>query len=178
MYGCLSLYLSASNMWRRDWNAECVCCGQASHQHAGRAAHVGDAGAHLPRRWNTQVPAHQFDLHLWKMSLVEYGVAEQKWTLVNWSAYKNYTFMEKCFCGLRFIEPPLQLNKVLLKGYKSIMSTVFMLHINQIMFDLSFSPRETGQWKAHANSAGKVKIRLNRRLTRLLVPPCDEDSLL
>lgn len=87
--------------------------------------------------------------------------------------------MEKCFRGLHFIEAPLQLNKLLLKDYKSIMSTVFMLHINQIMFNLSFSTRETGQRKPHADSAGKVKIRLyRRRLTRLLVPPCNEDSLL
>lgn len=44
-----------------------------------------------------------------------------------------------------FYLAPLQLNKLLLKDYKSIMFTVFIVHIKPIVLNLSFSPRETGQ---------------------------------
>lgn len=43
------------------------------------------------------------------------------------------------------------------------MFTVFMLHVKPIAFNVSFSPRETGQWKPDGNSAGRAKIRLYSR---------------
>lgn len=49
------------------------------------------------------------------------------------------------------------------------MVTVVMVHVNTILFNLSFSPREAGQLKPDSNSAERVKMRLySRRLIRLL----------
>lgn len=74
----------------------------------------------VPHGQKTQVYTLWFELHLWEMSWVKCDVGEQKWTVINWSAYKNRTFMEKRFCCLHFIQPPLQLTSY----YQSIIKTL------------------------------------------------------
>lgn len=93
-----------------------LTCGPETEMHTVCAVtrlpsslHVLVHACTVPCGQKTQVYAHWFELHLWEMSWVKCDVAEQKWTIINWSAYKNRTFLEKCFCCLHFIQSPLQL---------------------------------------------------------------------
>lgn len=122
-YGCAHLEQACGSnvcwavcMGAHHFSCLPLTCGPETEMHTVCAVtrlpsslHVLVHACTVPCGQKTQVYAHWFELHLWEMSWVKCDVAEQKWTIINWSVYKNRTCLEKCFCCLHFIQSPLQL---------------------------------------------------------------------
>jgi len=122
-----------------------VCCGQASHQCAGRAGTWGMRVCTV----GPQVEDSSSCSSVWSLSQKDViGGVWCGWIKMNsykWECLWKLDIYGEMLLGISFYIVPSAV-KLLLRDYKSIVFTVFMLHIKPVVFNLSFSPRETGQW--------------------------------